>query len=86
MELNALCAYDKDYLLVGMQHYYLGILKYIHEENRYIFYKQSRLEKAHNIEGSVLLIERIQHMPQWFIAMTFRSFRILKITQEQDTK
>jgi hypothetical protein len=48
----------------------------------YSVWKTIRFEKAHNIEGNVLHIERLNHLPSWFMCITFRSFRLFKIVEE----
>ena len=81
-EVHALCSFDKEYLMLGLSHYYVGILKYSHESGLYTLYRTIRLEKAHNIEGNILHLEKVNHLQGWFACITFRSFRIFKIVSE----
>jgi len=59
MPINALTSLDKDHLLVGMIHYYVGMLKFDHTTQQYSYYRQVRLEKAHNIEGQICDLQRV---------------------------
>lgn len=67
---------------MGLSHYYVGILKYDHEQNLYTHHKSIRLEKAHNIEGNIIHLEKVNHLAGWFVCITFRSFRLFKVMQE----
>ena len=78
-QVHTLCSYDKEYLFAGVIGYHVAILKYNHETQLYAVHKLTRLEKAHNIEGNILHIERICHLPQWFACITFRSLRFFKV-------
>ena len=61
--IHTLCSYDKEYLFAGIMGYHIAILKYDHNMQLYSVHRLVRLEKAHNIEGNVLHIERVQHLP-----------------------
>jgi len=67
---------------LGLGQYQIAVLKYDSAEQKYNFYKKFRFEKSTHGEGDIVHIERVLHMPVWFISCTFRSFKFFKVVED----
>jgi hypothetical protein len=77
----SLCSFDRNYLLVGTGCYFIHMLKWDAEIGKYNYVRRLRMEKSNNGEGAVTTLERVEHMQNWVVSCTLRTFRVFQLVE-----
>jgi hypothetical protein len=82
--VHSICSYDRDTLIIGTSAYMIAFVEYEQTTNEYRLLKKYRFEKSTHGEGDMVHIERINHMPAWFVTCSFRSLRFFKVLENEE--